>query len=897
MEHRRPDPDHLLRQVQAAERLQGRARLKVFLGAAPGVGKTFAMLQEARARQAGGGEVVAGVVETHGRSETAALLEGMEFLPRKQVPYRGVSLEEFDLDGALARKPALLLVDELAHTNAPGGRHDKRWQDVMELLDAGIEVFTTVNIQHIETHRDAVAKITGVLVRETVPDTVLERADEIELVDLPVEVLQQRLRDGKVYLPEQAKQAADRFFRKGNLLALREMALRKTAERVDAEMRRYMEAEGIHQTWPAAERILVAVGASPEGTRLVRYTARMAAALGAPWMAVHVERFRGLLHSAEAEARVQEALRLAERLGAEVVDAPPEGLHAVEDLLAFARARRATKIVVGKPSRAPWVERFSSSLVMDLVHRSGDIDIHVVAGEGTSRKDRLTLLPALGLPSWAGLGMAAAAVALCSALNHLLRGHLDLADMTMLYLLCIAVMAARFGRWTALGTSVMAVAALDFLFVPPYYTFAVEDMKHVGTFAIMLGVGLAIGDMAERIRAQARMARDREQHAQELYHFSADLAREGEAGKVRDAARERISQRFGCPVALLLPEASGQLAPDSSGSLKGEEELAVAQWAFDHQAPAGRGTDTLPGARGSYLPLLGTEGPVGVLGLLLPKERPDLDQGQRHLLEALASQAALTLERARLAEERAQARREVDREQMRNVLLSSISHDLRTPLGAITGAASTLLDPPEALTPEGRRDLLSTIQEESQRLHRLVINLLDLTRLESGTLKVQKEWVPLEEVIGSALARMEASLGDRPVRLDLTDTLVAVDPILIEQVLVNLLENALKYSSPGSPLGLASRLEGDFLLLSLTDSGPGIQPGEEEKIFEKLVRGSAPTARPGAGLGLAICRGLVKAHGGWISASNRPEGGAHFLIGLPHPSPPEGPPSEDVDHG
>ena len=896
MENRRPDPDELLRQVQEAAARATRARLKVFLGAAPGVGKTYAMLQEAQVRREAGSDLVVGVVETHGRAETQALLKGLEILPRIGIAYRGVSLQEFDLDGALVRRPQLILMDELAHTNAPGSRHDKRWQDVLELLDAGIDVYTTVNVQHFETNRDAVAKVTGVLVRETVPDTVLERADEVELVDIPVEELQARLQEGKVYVPEMARNAVGSFFRKGNLLALREMALRKTAERVDADMRRYMREEGIQQTWPAAERILVAVGPDPEGSQVIRAAARMAAALGAAWVAVHVERPRGMLHHEKDEEQAQEHLRLAERLGGETASLQPSGLRISEDLIHLARNRNVTRIVVGSPGRAKWIARVVGSIAEDLVRDASDLHVHVVSRNRIVQKTPPTPRGP-GPASPRHYGFAAAAVVGTTILGILLRSHLDLADVAMFYVLCIAVVAARFGRMASVAASLLSVAALDFFFVPPIYTFAVADFKHLGTFVIMLGVGFAIGDMAERIRSQARTAQARERHTSTLFRLSAGLAREGDPQRIQAAILASVKERFQSDAVLLLETGEGDLRDAEGSTAVGDEERAVALWALKNRKAAGRGTDTLPGARGLWLPLMGAASSVGVLGVLYGADRPPLDAGERDLLDALGAQAALSLERARLQAERGDALRRADREQLRNALLSSVSHDLRTPLGAITGAASSLLDLGSGLPQEDRQELLLTIHEEAQRLHRLVTNLLDITRLESGTLQVKKEWVPLEEVVGSALSRLEEPLRGREVRLDLPDTLIPVDSLLLEQVLVNLLENAAKYSPEGSPVQVSARKEGESVAVSISDEGPGIPPGEEERIFEKLVRGSTPTGRPGAGLGLAICRGIVHAHGGAISAHTRPQGGARFTFTLPTQGSPGPLPVEETSRG
>ncbi len=896
MENRRPDPDELLRQVQEAESRAGRARLKVFLGAAPGVGKTYAMLQEARSRWQGGLDVVAGVVETHGRAETQALLEGLPVLPRIPVAYRGVELQEFDLDGVLARRPRLVLVDELAHTNAPGCRHGKRWQDVLELLDAGIDVYTTVNVQHFETNRDAVAKVTGVLVRETVPDTVLERADEVELVDIPVEELQARLQEGKVYVPEQARSAISSFFRKGNLLALREMALRKTADRVDADMRRYMREAGIQQTWPATDRILAVVESDPEGSQVVRAAARLASALGASWVAVHVERPTGLLYQAREEEQAQEHLRLAERLGGEALALQPTGLKVSQDLLGLARSRNATRIVVGRRRGLRWASRLLGSLAEELVRDAGDLHVHVVSLDPKEQPKPALVQGARSAPT-RPFGYAAAAVAATSAVGSLLRGHLDLADLAMLYLLCIAVIAARWGRAASVAASLLSVAALNFLFVPPIYTFVVADLKHVGTFVIMLGVGFAVGDMAERIRSQARTAQARERHTSTLFRLSAELAREGDPQRIQAAILSSVKDRFRAEAILLLQHGEDELAEGHGSPPASEEERAVALWALRHRKPAGRGTDTLPGAAGFWLPLMGAAAPVGVLGVVPARERPVFDAAERDLLDALAAQAALALERARLQAERESALRRADREQLRNALLSSVSHDLRTPLGAITGAASSLLDPGSGLREEDRRELLLTIFEEAERLHRLVTNLLDITRLESGTLQVRKEWVPLEEIVGSALARMENPLRGREVRLDLPEALVPVDPVLLEQVLVNLLDNAAKYSPEGQPLEVEARQEQGRLTLTVSDHGPGIAAGEEERIFDKLARGSTPSNRPGAGLGLAICRGIVHAHGGHIRAANRPQGGARFSLTLPTEGVPGAIPLEETSRG
>ncbi|WP_306590597.1 sensor histidine kinase KdpD [Geothrix sp. 21YS21S-4] len=881
----RPDPDALLRAVQEAETRASRAKLKVFFGAAPGVGKTFAMLSEARELRREGIDVVAGVVETHGRSETAALLEGLERLPPAERAYAGRFLPEFDLDAALARRPALILVDELAHSNVMGSRHAKRWQDVLELLDAGIDVHTTLNVQHLESLKDVVAQITGVVVRETVPDTVLERADEVELVDLPPEDLLARLKEGKVYLPEQARHARDHFFRKGNLLALRELALRHTAASVDAQMRRYMASEGIRRTWAAGEHLLVCVGTGSLSERLIRGTRRLAAALGAPWTALHVESHRRLRVTDADRARLEAHLRLAEKLGGETAVIEGGG-PLEEDILAFARDGNITRLVVGKPSRPRWLEVILGSPVDNLIRRSGDIDVCVITGD-PDRGTAPALLPRPLTSPARNYLLSALAVAAASAAAALVFRRTEQADIIMVYLLGILVVATRFGRGPSLLASLLSVAAFDFLFVPPYYTFAVTDFRHVGTFGIMLLVGVVIGSLTERIRAQARLARGREQRTRALYRLGQELARGGDPAALAEAAVRNAAAQFHSRAAVLRPDSHRRLAPLPADFPLEEQELAVAQWAFDHGQPAGLGTPTLPGARAAYLPLLGAGGPIGVLGLL-PEGNPAwLEPDQRQLLDAFATQTALALERAALAEEGARDRRRADEERLRNALLSSVSHDLRTPLGVITGAVSAALETPD-LGDADRRELLQSAQVEAQRLHRLVSNLLDITRLESGALDLRTEWMPVEEIVGAVLNRRELAGEAARIRVSLPPDLplVALDGALMEQLLLNLLDNALKYAPPASPVDIKAWAAGKSLTLSVADRGPGLAPGEEARIFEKLARGEAAAGRPGAGLGLAICRGIALAHGGRIQAVNHPQGGAQFLVTLPVGTPP-----------
>ena len=879
---RRPDPDELLARVQEAESRQARGKLKIFFGAAAGVGKTYAMLEAAREQRTQGVDVVVGWVETHGRVETEALLEGLEILPRRELEYRGTTLREFDLDAALARRPTLVLVDELAHTNAPGSRHAKRWQDVLELLGAGINVYTAMNVQHVESLNDVVARITGVIVRETVPDSIFEHTDEVELIDLSPDDLRQRLRDGKIYIPHQAHEAIENFFRKGNLIALRELALRVTAQHVDAEMRHYMRDHAIRGTWPVRERLLVCIGPSPSSIRLVRAAKRMAEGLGAEWIVAYVETPGQLRLPPEARDRVAQTMRLAEQLGAETHTL--SGQRMSEEILAFARSRNVSKIVVGKPERPLWKRIAMGSIVDTLVQGSGEIDVYVISGD----RDDSRPLPPRPWPrhtDWAPYGHALAVVAICTGIAWAMFPYFPFSNLVMVYLLGVIVVATRHGRGPSLMASLLSVAAIDFFFVPPFFTFAVTDTQYIITFSVMLIVAMVIGGLAARIRAQAESARERELRVAALYAMSRELASSRAVEALLAVAIRHITEVFGARVVVLLPDASRRLG---GGDAPGAEfpmdpsEVAVSQWVYEHGQVAGQGTDTLPGAKGLYLPLLGSRGTVGVLGLRPTDPRKLQAPEQLHQLEAFASQTALAIERARLAEEAEQAQVHAETERLRNSLLSSVSHDLRTPLASITGAASTLLEG-ERLDAATRRDLLEALHEEADRLNRLVQNLLEMTRLEAGALQPQTEWHSVEEVVGAALGRFGKALATRTVttRIPPELPLVPMDDVLIGQVLINLIDNVVKYTSADSPMDVIVDDTGGAVVIEVADRGPGLRPGEEQLIFEKFHRAEGGPSVRGAGLGLAICRGIVRAHGGRIWAENRPGGGLSVRFSLP----------------
>lgn len=875
MDSTRPDPDALLQRIREDEARQARGKLKIFFGATAGVGKTYAMLQAAHEQQRDGIDVMIGWVETHGRAETEALVQGLPALSSREVAYGGSTLRDFDLDAALTRRPRLLLMDELAHTNALGSRHPKRWQDVRELLQAGINVYTTVNVQHIEGLNDAVAQITGVRVSETVPDSILEQADDVELVDLPPDDLLQRLKDGKVYLPDQAQHALKHFFRKGNLIALREMALRRTAERVDQQMEVYRRDHAVVATWPAAETILVCVNLKSRGPMLIRAARKMAIGLHAKWIAVYVQTSQHLRLPDLERSRGVETLRLAEQMGAETVTLTGDDVS--QQLLAYARGRNVTKIIVGKPLRSRWKEWLFGSVVDDLVRGSGDIDIYVMTGEAGAGKPLVTGL-LQRTSDRRNYGYAAVVVMACTALSWVMSPYLGQANLIMVYLFGVVVVATRWGRGPSALASLMSVAAFDFFFIPPYYSFAVSDVQYLLTFAVMLVVTLLISRLASHKSQQAEAARVREQRTAALYAMSRELVTQRGLDKLASVACRHIHDVFHCQVAVFLPDRDGRVHLHRGDALHFDldpKEAGISQWVFDHKESAGHGTNTLSGSDSLYLPLLGSHGAVGVLAVRSSRPAELLDPEQLHLLETFANQMALALERGRLAEETQEAHVQTETERMRNAVLSSVSHDLRTPLATIVGASSALLSTARPLSNDIQQELIRSISDEASRLDRLLKNLLDMTRLEAGAMQLRKEWHALEELFGTALARVESRLAGRPVSTTFPDDLplVLVDGVLIEQVLINLLENAAKYSPPATPIDVMAEATDGMIVTEVADRGPGIPQGEERRIFEKFYQ-LHPDREGGVGLGLTICRGIVASHGGRIWAESRSGGGS-----------------------
>lgn len=882
MNEQRPHPDELLKRIQEEEKKEARGKLRVFFGAAAGVGKTFAMLEAAHEQLEAGVDVVIGWVETHGRKETEALVEGLERLPPRTVEYQETVLKEFDLDAALKRRPTLILMDELAHTNAPGSRHAKRWQDVVELLDAGMDVYTTVNVQHLESLNDVVTQITGIPVHETVPDSVLEQADELELIDIPPEDLIRRLKEGKVYVPEQAEHAIQNFFRKGNLTALRELALRRTADRVDAEMQVYRLDHAVPRVWPAGETILVCINPTPRARKLIRTARRMAAGLHAKWIAAYVQTPEHPRRPESERDQVVRALRLAEQLGAETVTLT--GHRVSQEILNYARSKNVSKIIVGKPVRSRLKELLFGSVVSDLVRGSGEIDVYVITGEaGRSRSMAARLLRLTS--TWPAYLKAGLVMALSTGVAWWMQPTFSQTNIVMVYLLGVVFVASRWGRGPSILASVLAVLAFDFFFVPPSFTFAVSDTEYLITFLVMLLTALVISNLTIRNREQAELARERERRTSALYGMSRELTQTRRVEGLSRVALRHISEVFKCQAAVYLADEAKHLGSpigEQAAWISDEKNTGVAQWVFDHAQMAGMGTDHLPGADALFLPLVAPRGPLGVLAVRPEQPRQMLVPDQIHLLETFANLMANAIERAILAEQTQQAEVMIESERMRNALLSAVSHDLRTPLAAIAGAVSSLFEGKVDFDPQTRKQLIQSIYDEVMWMDRLVNNLLYMTRLEAGAIQIHKEPLPLEEVVGAALVRLEKKLVGRVVTTQVPTEapLVPMDGVLIEEVLINLLENATKYTPPGSPIEVSAEFEEEQVTISVADHGPGIPPGEEQRIFDKFYR-TGPKRTRGVGLGLAICRGIVDAHAGRIWVENRPDGGARFRFILP----------------
>ncbi len=881
----RPDPDKLLAHVNAEEKQRGRGHLKIFFGYAAGVGKTYAMLEAAHQRKSEGLDVVVGYVETHQRVETENMLRGLEVIPPKTILYRNIQFLELDIDIVLERKPQLVLVDELAHTNVSGSRHTKRYQDVEELLSAGINVYTTLNIQHLESLNDVVAQITGTKVQETIPDRVIDEVTDIELVDLPTEELLNRLKEGKVYLPEQAERAIENFFRQGNLTALRELTMRRAAERVDDQMLDYMGKRLIPGPWPAGERLLVCVSPGALSERLIRTARRLADELKAEWYAIFVETPRQTRMSALERDRVDRMLRLAEELGAKSITIP--GSSVAVTVTEYARNQNITKIIIAKSRRSRLDGLIRGSVTDQLIRLSSPIDVYFVnsASQDTSRlpipqSERFWQPHRPWRRYFLGLVLVAVATALCA----LIAPYISPTNLVVVYLLATVVAAVSLGRGPAILTSILSVVAFDFFFVPPSLTLAVSDTEYILTFIGLLSVSLVISYLTAQVREQADAAQHREAQTAALYELGRDLTAAVGLEAVAKTIIDHIGQIFSREVAIFLAQGRElKLYKASSGLHVEENELAVATWAFEHNQPAGRGTDTLPDASMHYQPLNTTRGVIGVLGIKPIGTSMYLSQDQRRILDAFTNQVALAIEGAQLVEHARQTELLEITEKLQTALLNSISHDLRTPLVSITGALSSMEEAGPALDDDVRHSLIETAREEAERLNRLVGNLLDITRLEAGAIQLHLEACDVQEIIGSALEQIGTPLTNRQVQVEIPSNLplVPLDFVLFCRVLVNVIDNALKYSPPEKPIEIHARLDKSSLEISVADRGDGIPVDDLERIFDKFYRVQRPDNVSGTGLGLSICKGIVEAHSGNIWAENRRGGGAIIKIRMP----------------
>ncbi len=891
VKEKRVDPDKLLAYLEK----EGCGKLTVFLGAAAGVGKTYAMLEAAKERLAEGMDVVVGLIETHGRADTEAMLQGLPVIPTRSIQYKGKNFNEMDLDALLTRHAEIVLVDELAHSNIPGSRHKKRYQDVEELLESGSNVYATLNIQHLETLNDIVAQITGITVRETVPDQVLGIASQIQLVDIPPEELIQRLKEGKVYVHGQAGEAMKKFFRPGNINALRELALRFTAQRVDRQMESYMRVHGIAGPWPTAEKVLVCISSSPFSAQLIRTAKRMATRLQAEWLAVHVENPRRLPRSEAEKDSKAKNLRLAEKLGAEIIGLTGDDI--AEEIAELAKQRNVSQIIIGKPEHPRFWDLVHGSVVDKVIRQSQGISIHVIPGnhlqgaqshqakhrpgeKGSSRQ---------GLRSFplAPYVMSAAMMALLTLILHPLETALGLVNVAMFYLLPVLVSAARWGTAPAIFASAMGVLTFDFLFVPPVFSFTVSDVRYLISFAIFMLVGLITGTLSTRLKSQVNYSRQRESMVSALYALSRDIAAVDKLDEVLESVARKVADTLDGQVVLLLPDENNKLVLQHSSGTDNfltESEFAVAAWVFERGQKAGRGTETLGAAVGLYVPMATEQGTQGVLGIRFNTGEGQFEPERLRLLEGFIGLAAMSINRIKLTEQARQAQTLTESERLRSALFNSLSHDLRTPLASIIGAVTGLLEETNAVySPAARRDLLQTILFGAERMNRFINNLLDMARLESGLLKLNKDWCDIQDIVGVGIGRLGEQLANRPVNINIQPDLpmAEADFVLIEQVLVNLLDNALKYSEPDSEICITAQTSGQQLETTIANRGMGIPEADLVKVFDKFYRLNSPLQVSGTGLGLSICKEIVELHGGRIWAANNRGGGVAITFVLP----------------
>ena len=872
----RPDPDVLLHSLRTDEEKSSKGKLKVFFGMCAGVGKTYDMLKSAHEARVKGVDVLIGIVETHKRPETEALLAGLAIVPRKRTEYKGTVIEEMDLDAVIARKPQLVLVDELAHTNAPGSRHTKRYQDVLELLDNGIDVYTTLNVQHLESRADTVAQITGATVRETVPDSILEQADEVELIDISPEDLLKRLAEGKVYTPERSRLAIQNFFQKGNLTALREMSLRLTAERVDHQLRDYMRTKRITGPWKSGARLLVGISGSPDSVALIRWARRMAYTMDATWIAVTVETSRKLSESSAEQ--LAKNIKLARELGAEIITTADEDI--AEALVRVARQQNVTQLLMGKPHR---IVSLRKSLLEQVIERSGELDVYVVGGH-----EKRTPRPSIRFPQiQSGIlqYLAAAATTLVVALVCFpLSSMIGYQTVSLVLLLTVALLSLRLGGGPVLLAAALSALVWNYFFIPPQFTFDIGLAQDILMFVAYFAIAAVTGTLTSRIRAREKAVRSREERAVALYSLTRDLSNAKNQDEAATAAIANIRKFFGAEVAMFLSDPDGEIftrAHQASTFTVGDKEFSVAAWVYWNEKKAGRNTDTLPFALATYYPMSGPRYPLGVIGVRFA-EKVRLSIDQEALLENFIKQIASALEREQLNEVTKKSIALAESDRLYKTLFDSISHELRTPIAAIMTASESLLDSRAPGSGRVQHDLSNEIHLAAERLNRLVENLLDMTRLETGRIAPVLDWVDLRDLFNSAVRKLDRELSEHVIRIDVSDDtpLVMLDFGLIEQVVVNILHNVALYTPPGSTALLQGSIEGSECVIVVSDNGPGFPADTLKKAFEKFYR--VPGSKPGGtGLGLSIARGFVESHKGTMTVENNPEGGARFTIRLP----------------
>ena len=876
----RASPDALL----ALARKEGRGHLKIFLGAAPGVGKTYAMLASAQSEKAGGRDVVAGLIETHGRRETERQLEGFDVLPRQPIVYRNQIMKEFDLDAALKRRPGLLLVDEYAHTNVPGSRHPKRWQDIDELLGAGIDVWTTLNIQHLESLNDVILKITKVRVRETVPDTVFDRADEIILVDFPPDELLKRLAEGKVYVQDTAARAVESFFKPQNLTALRELALRRAAERIDADLVSRMQAHAIEGPWAAGERILACIGPDSNSPAVVRAAKRLADLMDAPWLAVTVERPGGNLDDT-ARARIDEAMKLAQTLGAETQTLASNDLPG--EVLRFAKFENVTQIVIGRSQSRLFSEWLGRSLPYELARRAQDIAIHLVTRQSEAappplrRRAKVAFAP---LPFiYATFAIAAAVVT-----GKLLTALTPIPNLSMLFLVAVVLMAVNYGIWPAIYASVLSFFTFNFFFIPPIYTFTIAEPYELLALVVFLVVAVITSALGGRVREQATVAAGRMRAMRRLYEFTRRLSGLASFDAVAEGAASEIHASLGRAVVVLL-ETDGNLVMTAAWPPEDALDAApmmAAHWALTHGEPAGADTGTLPIVPWYFVPLRIGDKTLGVIGVARPEGMGPLDSESRALLDALSEQAAAALERASLARDMVSAKTATETERVRNTLLASISHDFRTPLSSILGATTSLIDYGDKLDATAKTDMLQQIKQETEGLDEMVRNLLAITRIDSGALELRRDWIDLREIVDRVVsaARRRGALHQIEVALPADLPLVRADATLVEQAIGNVVGNAIAHTPPQTKVRVDAAIAPDSVALRFIDDGPGIPAQALPQVFEKFIKADTlADGGQGTGLGLAIAKGIMEAHAGAIAAESPHAKGPGTLITLTFP--------------